>query len=82
MNPWTVRVDYDLVELTLILAQHADQHRPKRPILLAIDQQFAERPRLRVPPVGLDRDDPLEVGEHQDGEQFGAGSPPEGLQAS
>jgi hypothetical protein len=28
-----------------------------------------------------DRDGAVEVGKHQDAEQFGAGSPPEGVQA-
>ena len=28
------------------LAEHADEHRPKRPILLAFDQQLAKCPRV------------------------------------
>ena len=28
------------------LAQHADEHRPERPILLAVDQQLGEDPAL------------------------------------
>jgi hypothetical protein len=42
------------------------QHRSKDPVLLTVDQELAERPRRRVPPVGLNRADPLEVGEKQD----------------
>jgi hypothetical protein len=26
----------------LVLSQHPDEHRPKRPILLAVDQEFGE----------------------------------------
>jgi hypothetical protein len=32
------------------LPQHPDQHRPQRPILLAVDQQFCEGATLRVGP--------------------------------
>jgi hypothetical protein len=32
------------------LRQHPDQHRPKRPVFLAVDEEFGERPRPRVPP--------------------------------
>jgi hypothetical protein len=31
------------------LPQHADEHRPERPVLLAVDQELGEGPRLRVP---------------------------------
>ena len=59
----------------------ADQHRPERPVLLAVDEEFAEDPGLGVPPVGADRVGPVEVGEHQDAEKFGAGSGAERVEA-
>ena len=49
---------------------------PKRPILLAVDQQFAEVPRLRVRPVGLDRADPLEVGSRRKWSRSARGAGP------
>jgi hypothetical protein len=61
------------------LPQHADQHRPEAPILLAVDQELGERPRLRVPPELAEAVGALEVGEHQDVEQLGAGSRTEGV---
>jgi hypothetical protein len=42
-------------------------------------QQLAERPRLRVPPEGADRIGSLEVGQHQDVEELGAGSGSKGV---
>jgi hypothetical protein len=44
-----------------------------RPVLLAVDQQFAEGPGLRVPPEGADRVGSVEVGEAQDVDELGAG---------
>jgi hypothetical protein len=46
--------------LVVGLAQHADKHRPKNPILLAVDQELGEGATLRVTPeladpVGPDR---------------------------
>jgi hypothetical protein len=39
-------------------SQHADQHRPQRPVLLAVDQQFGEGAALRVAPeLAEDRSD-------------------------
>jgi hypothetical protein len=32
------------------LAQHADQHRPERPVFLAVDQQLSEGATPRVAP--------------------------------
>ena len=32
------------------LPQHSDQHRPERPVLLAVDQEFGEGTALRVAP--------------------------------
>jgi hypothetical protein len=63
------------------LAQHPDQHRSERPVLLAVDQELSEGARLRVPPELADPVGSLEVGEHQDVEQFGAGCRPESVQA-
>jgi hypothetical protein len=54
--------------------QHPDEHPSKRPILLAVDQEFGERTALRVAPELADPVGSLEVGEHQDVEQLGAGS--------
>jgi hypothetical protein len=54
---------------------------PKRPVLFAVDQEFAEGPGLGVPPVRADRIGAVEVGEHQDVEQLGAGSGTEGVEA-
>jgi hypothetical protein len=67
--------------LAVGLSQHAHQHRPKRPVLLAVDQELGERPRLGVPVELADPVGPLEVGEHQDVEQLGAGSGTERVEA-
>jgi hypothetical protein len=65
------------------LPQHPDEHRTGRPVLLAVDRELGEGPRLGVPPVGADCIGPVEVGEHEDMEQFGAGSrPTEGVELS
>ena len=58
--------------LMLSLPQHPDQHRPKRPVLLAVNQEFGEGAALRVRPEVSDPLDTLEVGEHEDAEEFGA----------
>jgi hypothetical protein len=63
-----------VTELALGLPQHPDEDRPKDPVLLAVDQGFGERPRLRIPPEFADPVGSLEVGEHQDAEQLGAAS--------
>ena len=60
---------------------HPDEHRPERPILLAVDQELGEGPTLWVAPELADPVGSLEVGEHQDVEQLGAGSRTEGVQA-
>ena len=49
-----------------------DQHRPQRPILLAVDQELGEGATLRVAPELTDPVGSLEVGEHEDVEQLGA----------
>jgi hypothetical protein len=61
--------------------QHPDQHRPENPVLLTVDQELGEGATLRVAPELSDPVGPLEVGQHQDVEQFGAGSRAEGVQA-
>jgi hypothetical protein len=67
--------------LPVSLPEHADEHRPERPVLLAVDQELGEGAALRVAPELADPVGPLEVGEHQDVEQLGAGSRPEGIEA-
>ena len=63
------------------LPQHADQYRPERSILLAVDEQFGEGAALRVAPELADAVGAIEVGEHQDMKQLGAGSWPEDISA-
>ena len=58
-------------QLAVVLPQHPYEHRPQRPVLLAVDQQFGEGARLQVPPELADPVGPLEVREHQDVEQLG-----------
>ena len=62
--------------LTVGLPQHPDEHRPKRPILLAVDQQLGEGAALRVAPELADPVGAIEVGEHEDVEHVGAGTRP------
>jgi hypothetical protein len=64
----------------LHVPQHPDQHRPHRPILFAVDQELGECAALRVAPELADPVGPLEVGEHEDVKQLGAGSGAEGFQ--
>jgi hypothetical protein len=61
------------------LPQHPDEHRPEGPVLLAVDQELGGAATLRVAPELSDPVGPLEVGEHQDVEQLGAGSWAEGV---
>ena len=58
-----------------------DEHRPQRSIPLAFDQQLGEGAALRVAAELSDPVGSLEVGEHQDVEQLGAGSGTEGVEA-
>jgi len=60
--------------LAITLPQHANEHGPKDSILLAVDQEFGESPGLGITPELADPVGPVEVGQHQDVEQFGAGS--------
>jgi hypothetical protein len=63
------------------LTQHPDEHRPEDSILLAVDQELGEGAALRVAPELADPVGPVEVGEHENVEQLGAGSRAEGVQA-
>jgi hypothetical protein len=56
----------------LSLPQHLDEHRPERPVFLAVDQEFGEGAALRVAPELADPIGAVEVGEHQHVEQLGA----------
>ena len=64
---------------TTQVPQHPDEHRPQRPILLAVDQQLGEDAALRVASELSDAVCSLEVGKHEDVEEFGAESRPEGV---
>jgi hypothetical protein len=68
-------------EWTLGLPQHPDEHRPQRPVVLAIDQELGKGATLRIAPELSDPVGSLEVGEHEDVEQLGAGSRTERVQA-
>jgi hypothetical protein len=63
------------------LSQHPDEHRPKRPVLLAVGQQLSESAALRVAPELSDPVGALEVGQLQDVEQLGTGSGAERVEA-
>jgi hypothetical protein len=67
--------------LPLALPQHPDQHRPERPILLAVDQELGEGATLRMAPDLADPVGAVEVAEPEDVEQLGAGSGAEGVEA-
>jgi hypothetical protein len=60
--------------------QHPNQHRSERLVLLAVDQELGEGPRLGVPVELTDLVGPLEVGEHQDVEKLRAGNGTEGVE--
>ena len=62
------------------LSQHPDEHGPRRPVLLAVDQELGEGATLRVAPELADPVSSLEVGQHEDVEQLGAGSRTEGVE--
>jgi hypothetical protein len=64
-----------------IFREQPEDDSPRRLVLLQVDQQLAEGPRLRVTPEGADRVGTVEVGEHEDVEELGAGSRPEGVEA-
>ena len=56
--------------LSLHLPKHPDQHRPKHPILLAVDQQLGEGAGLGVRPVRADSVGAVEVSEPEGAEQL------------
>jgi hypothetical protein len=72
----------DALGVPVALPQHADEHRPQRPVLLAVDQELGEGATLWVAPELSDPVGPVEAGEHEDVEQLGAGSRPESVEAS
>jgi hypothetical protein len=49
-----------------------DRLRPRRLVLLQVDQQLAEGPRLRVPPELADPLDAVQIGKAEDVEEFAA----------
>jgi hypothetical protein len=55
--------------LSPLVLQHPDEHRPERPVLFAVDQEFAEGPSPGVASVASDRVGPLEGGEAEDVEE-------------
>jgi hypothetical protein len=78
--PWPSR-PCDALGAPVALSQHPHEHRSEHPVLLAGDQQLGEGAALRVAPELSDPVGSLEVGEHQDVEQLGAGSGTEGVEA-
>jgi hypothetical protein len=66
---------------SLSFLQHPEEHRPQRPVLLAVDQEFGEGAALGVAPELSDPVGPLEVGKHEDVKQLGAGSGTEGVES-
>jgi hypothetical protein len=58
----------------LSFSQQADQHRPKGPALLAVDQELGEGAGGPVPPVRANPLGAVEGRVHQDAEQPGAWS--------
>jgi hypothetical protein len=61
--PW---IRFSPPQLSFGLPQHADEHGPQRPVLLAVDQQLGEVAALGVAPELADPVGPVEVGQHQD----------------
>jgi hypothetical protein len=74
-------VGRSFADLAVSFSQHPDEYRPQRPILLAVDQQLGKGATLRVAPELPHPVGPLEVGQHEDVEQFGAGSGAERVEA-
>jgi hypothetical protein len=72
------RASVRYTEIQVRLPQHADQLRPERPVLLAVDEELGEGAALPVAPELSDPVGPVEVGEHEDVEQLGARSRPKG----
>jgi hypothetical protein len=79
---WPIRCrDRSCRALPVGLPQHPDEHGPERPVFFAVDQQLGEGSALQVAPELSDPVGSLEVGEHKDVEQLGAGSGAEGVEA-
>ena len=76
-----LRGDVTPLGVPVTLSQHPDQHRPQRPILLAVDQELGEGAGLRIAPELPDPVGTVEVGEHQDVEELGAGGRTEGVES-
>jgi hypothetical protein len=58
--------------VSLHLPEQPLDHGLQVPVLLEVDQEFAEGPRLRVAPVGADGVGAVEVREPQDVDELGA----------
>jgi hypothetical protein len=58
--------------LPLHLSKESEHDRPRRLVLIHVDQQLAEAPRLRVSPELADPLGTLKVGKHQDVAELGA----------
>jgi hypothetical protein len=67
-------VVYEGLRVPLVLPQHPLPAPPEASILLAVDQELSEGATLRVAPELSDPVGSLEVREHQDVEELGAGS--------
>ena len=79
-SPFAVRYRHATAS-ALHLPQYPYEHGPKRPVLLAVDQQLGKFPALWIAPELADPVGTLEVREHQDVKQLGAGSRTEGVEA-
>jgi hypothetical protein len=58
----------------LPLSQYPYKHRPKRPVLLAVDEELGEGATLRLAPELSDPVGSLKEGQHVDAEKLDAGS--------
>jgi hypothetical protein len=62
------------------VSQHPDEHRAENPVLLAVDSSSAKARVFGLPQNSPIRSARSKSGEHQDAEQLGAGTRPEGVQ--
>jgi hypothetical protein len=65
-------LELHVIPIGASLPHHADEYRPHGAVLLAVDQEVAEPPGLRMPPELADPLGPVEVGQAEDVEEFGA----------
>ena len=65
-----------IIGFAVTLPQHPGEHRPKRPVILAVDQQLGEGAALWVAPELSDPVGSLEIGEHEDVQELRSGSRP------